>query len=589
MAVSEVRETHDSEIHLSLPILSPVTGGTSQHGHQAEDATRAQTHHVPLSRAIRATSGVTLLSRLGGMIREVLLIRLFGDGSALASSFAAGFAIPNLFRRLFGEGALSAAFIPEYTKAHAEDDAAPQRGGPPHAAQLASLTVRWLGLATCALTVVVELALLLVLLLVPHDHDRAVSIRLIMIMLPFMPMVCTAAILAGMLQVHGRFGPASSGPIILNAVIVAVCAYFLMTGSTATEVTAYVLGVATVLSGVWQCAWFLKLLRPHVRWTTTTHDVRQRAAAMMKRFVPVVIGAGALQISTFLDVLLAMWPIWVGPTLLGIAYPLDDRSNIILSAAQRLYQFPLGVFGIAVATAIFPALSRHAAANASPDDFLDTLRRGLRLSFFIALPATLGLILVRTDATFVFYGSSSGTRGFSAESVERSAQALGLYAAGVWAFSLNHVLARAFYARRDTSTPVRIAIACVLLGLAISLASILAGGLDESSLALSTTIAAVVQTAALAVASSRSMRLSVFNAATNSAMGRIVLAGAIMTLCVFASQRLASIASPGLGITGPWLTHVISLALASLTGAASYLLAARLLRLPELRWLLQRG
>src|SRR5262245_18012329 len=121
---------------------------------------------------------------------------------------------------------------------------------------------------------------------------------------------------------------------------------------------------------------------------------------MLKRFFPVLIGMGTLQINMFLATAITMWPIWVGPTLWGLAYPLDKGSTVVLSNAERLYQFPLGVFGIAVATAIFPLLSRHAD---EPAHFAQTLRRGLRLSLFIGLPSSIGLFLVRLDAIDVLY------------------------------------------------------------------------------------------------------------------------------------------------------------------------------------------
>ncbi|MFO0375789.1 MAG: lipid II flippase MurJ, partial [bacterium] len=124
---------------------------------------------------------MTLLSRLGGLVRDVLVGRIFGD-TAVNSAFAAAFAIPNMFRRLFGEGALSAAFIPASTQAQREDRAT--------AAQLASMTLAVLGAVTSGLVVVAELALLAVLLLAPPDPERDLSLRLIMVMLPFMPLIC---------------------------------------------------------------------------------------------------------------------------------------------------------------------------------------------------------------------------------------------------------------------------------------------------------------------------------------------------------------------------------------------------------------
>ncbi len=563
---------------------------------------------------MRAVSGVTILSRLGGMLREVMLVRIFGD-TALGSAFAAGFAVPNLFRRLFGEGALSAAFIPEYAKAVGEDEGEGSReqgagsskevaewqsgrvaeweagnreqgagsGEGNAAGALASLTLRWLGLITGGITVLVEIGLLLLLVFGEHTPERAVSLKFIMVMLPFMPLVCSAAILSGMLQVHGRFGPSVSGPIVLNVFVVAAGLTHIALGWPEEHATGYVLGAATVLSGVTQCLWFAKLLRPHVRWTGDTHAARARAAAMLRKFVPVVVGSGAMQISTFCDTLLAMWPIWVGPTVLGYAFPMDEKSNIILSASQRLYQFPLGVFGIAVATAAFPMLSRSVG---DAEQFAATMRRGLRLSLFIALPASVGMMLVSRDAIGVFYGGSVGSNGeaalegFSAESIGRAASVLAWYASGIWAYSINHVFARVMYARGDTKTPMRVSVACVCIAMALNVT--LMWPMREAGLAAASAAAAVVQVAIMGAVCRRTLGSAVLDEEARWAVGRLVLAAAAMGVAVWGVLAV-------LGEDEAWAWHVVRLAAGSLTGMGVYAAAAWMMKTPELRWLASRG
>lgn len=518
-----------------------------------------------LASAVRTVSSVTLLSRFGGLLREVLVQRMFGD-TALGSAFAAGFQVPNLFRRLFGEGALSAAFIPEYAQLVKHD--------PPRANQLASIIAWRLLLATTALTLLVELALLIVLLSVPHDHTRTLSITIIMVMLPYMPLICVAAILGGMLQVHHRFAAAAAGPILLNSMILAVGLYFLLTGQLASKGVAYALGVATVASGITQCLWYARLLRPHVAWTRRFDDARPNAAATLKRFTPAAIGLGTLQLNTFLDTLIAMWPIWVGPTLLGQAYPLDERSNVILTGAQRLYQFPLGVFGIAVATAVFTLLARHAD---DPLAFLDTLRRGIRLSLFIGLPASIGLFLVAHQAIAVPY--SGGSAGWSAGGVERGAAVLAGFALAIWAYSLNHVLTRAFYARGDTRTPMRVAIAMVILNIALNLALI--WPLREAGLAWATAISATVQCIALIILARRFTDEPILDRPTIVSIARVAAATFAMAAVVLAASRL-------IPWPASWLGDLLHLLAAAALGIATYVGAAVLLRCQEFFWLLQR-
>ncbi|MBX3358149.1 MAG: murein biosynthesis integral membrane protein MurJ [Phycisphaeraceae bacterium] len=536
------------------PGRTPDPKGDEHHSHRA------------LAGAVRAVSGVTLLSRLGGLVRDVLLGRIFGN-TAMGSAFAAAFAIPNMFRRLFGEGALSAAFIPEYTDALKDD--------PARADELASLTVRILGAVAGGLTVVIELVLLALLLTLPRDADRELSLRLIMVMLPFMPMICIVAVLAGMLQVHGRFAASSSGPLLLNGFIIAVGLYHELFATHATEGTAYALAIATLLSGFTQAFWFARLLRPHVRWTRVFAHVRDRASRMLHRFIPVMIGMGTLQLNAFLDTLVAMWPIWVGPTLLGYAYPLDDGSNIILSLTTRLYQFPLGVFGIAVATATFPLLARH---TDRPDLFISTLRRGLRLSMFIGLPASIGLVLVRSDLTRVLF--SGGTSGFDEQGLARSAAVLAGFAPGVWAYSINHVLTRAFYARGDTRTPMRIAIAMVGVNLALNCTLI--WFLREAGLAWATSTSAVVQCAVLAIVCSRTLKIRILDRDTAVAFARLVVAGLLMGLAVWLAITFIP-SPPG------WRGSMVRLVEACLVGVGAYAALTSILRGPELAWLLKRS
>ena len=541
---------------------------------------------------MRATGGMTLASRVGGLVRDVIVGRIFGD-TAIGSAFASGFAIPNTFRRLFGEGALTAAFIPAYTELHKSD--------PKAADKLASLTVAVLGLVTGAITLGIEIVLLAVILAAPQDADRALSLKLMMVMLPFMPLICVVAILAGMLQVHGRFGTAASGPVILNTFIVGVGAWCLFTGRLAGENVAYLLGLATVLSGATQCLWFAWILRGEVEWTRAWEEAKPRAREVLKKFIPAAVGLGTLQVNAYVDQLITMWPIWVGPTILGHSYPLTKASGIIIALTTRLYQFPLGVFGIAIASAVFPLLARHAD---EPDHFIDTLRRGLRMSLFIGLPATVGLMLVREDAVAVLFGH--GKTGWSRESLGASADVLFGFAAGVWAYSLNHVLTRAFYACKDTRTPMRVALAMVGLNFVLNVTLI--WRLREAGLAWSTAIAAIVQTFVLGILVRRMLIArgmhggrgeGLFDAHAWRAVVKIVAASGVMGGVVLLVMHWvpggggsdSPLTGSGLwpGLRSEWTWQLVRVGIACGVGGGSYVIAARVLGLAELRWLMHRG
>ncbi|MCU0688272.1 MAG: murein biosynthesis integral membrane protein MurJ [Phycisphaerales bacterium] len=535
--------------------------------------------------AVRATGLVTLGSRVLGLVRDVLLGRIFGD-TAVGSAFAAAFAIPNMFRRLFGEGALSAAFIPEYVEAHKHDK--------PLARVLSGLTLQWLAIITGLLTAAIELVLLAVLIFAPGDEERRLSIGLLMVMLPFMPMICVVAILAGMLQIHGRYALAASGPVLLNAFIIVTGLFFTFRGEIGGTGVAYALAVATVLSGLTQALtfwWILQKARADepplnaaARAEARTR-ARQTASRMLRTFVPVMVGLGTLQLSTFVDTLIAMWPIWVGPTILGTPVPLDERSNVILSLTARLYQFPLGVFGIAVATAAFPLLARAAD---TPAAFIDVLRRGLRLSLLIGLPAGVGLALVRDDLVTIMYGPVGASQGFSREGLQRAANVLLGFSVGVWAYSLNHVLTRAFYARKDTKTPMKLALAMVGLTIAINL--VLIWPLREAGLAWGTAISQMIQTMALLLLAGRMLRREagltgwLLDRPTLAAMARIVLATIIMAAGVLITLHFWPATHQPLR----WMDRVLRLAVCCGVGGGIYLAMCLAMRSPELSWLLRR-
>lgn len=521
--------------------------------------------HAVHGRSVLTVSGFTLASRVMGLARDAVTARIFGD-TAVGSAFAAAFAIPNLFRRLFGEGALSAAFLPEYTRLSDTDR--------PTAGAFASLTMLLLALVTGAITAIVELALLGVLLLAPADPDRTLSLGLVMVMLPYMPLVCVAAILGGMLQAHGRFGPWAAAPMLLNAAILGASVPYFLSGGGEAAKWAYIIGVAAVVSGVLQVAWSAAMLRGRVAWTTGFAAARAQTRAMLLRMGPVVLGLGTLQVNSLMDTLIAMWPNWVGPTIAGRPYPLDEASNSVLFYAQRLYQFPLGVFAIAVATVAFPALSRAAGDGAA---FAGVLARGVRLSLFIAVPASVGLVLVRDDLVAVIY---TGGGGFSQDGAARASAVLLGYGWAVWAYSINQVLTRGFYAAGDTTSPMRIALAMV--GLNVLLNVILIWPLGEAGLAWSTATAATVQGALLwGLARRRLARRGILSRADAVAVGRTVAVSVLMGGCVLAVVLLWP-------DRDGWADHLWALTAACGCGMGVFGVGSLLARSPELGWLLAR-
>lgn len=567
-----------------IPSASPARG----QGHAAEGG-----HGGLFAAALRIVSGLTLASRFAGLARDVITARLFGD-TGLGSAFRAAYAIPNLFRRLFGEGALSAAFIPQYTTL--------ERTDPKAAGALASLVVAALLVVTGAITALIEVALILRLMLAPADAALTMSIALVAIMIPMMPMVCLAAILGGMLQVHGKFAVPAAGPIILNAFQIAMAGAFLALGVSADQeagayaftilghgVTpthaAYGVAGAALVASLAQVAWSWRALRGKVRWRRSFQDAHAHGKVVLRKFVPVMLGLGTLQLNTMLDTVIAMWPKWVGPTMFGKPVPLDESSNAVLSYTQTLYQFPLGVFGIAVATAAFPLLARTAH---DPSAFASTLRRAVRLSLFIALPATLGLLLVRHDLVGAIFG---GPGGFSEEGLDRSAAVLAGFSFGVWAYSANHVITRAFYARGDTRTPMLVAVAMVALNLTLNLTLI--WKLKEAGLAYATATSATVQCVTLTVLCAIMLKVKPLDKATVLGCLRIlacvgIMGGAVIALYAGWDAIGHNLWGDAPGADQAWRWTALRLASAVIVGGGVYAIAALALRAPELRWLFER-
>jgi putative peptidoglycan lipid II flippase len=457
-------------------------------------------HQRSFVSAALTVSALTFLSRITGLLRDAYLASAFGLGG-VSDAFKMGFQAPNLFRRLFGEGALTAAFIPIYTDL--------LRNDPPAAKRFASACLFGAAALLGAITILVEALLLIVLIKPwgePWTSDTKLAIQLIMLMLPYMPLVCLVALLGSILQVHGRFAPSAGMPVFLNVVmLVGTFAALHMTGGHddgSLSKATVIVGISVVVAGIVQLFTQGRLLLRHTSLTTDFSDVRKPVREMLVNFLPMLLALAVFQINTFLDSIIAfgLSPKTGGADklhLLGFVtdFPVESGGMTALTNAQLLYQFPLGVFGLAIATAIFPALS-HAAADATDltrQRFVATLRQGLRLTVFIGLPASVGLLMVRLPLTRVLY-----ERGrFDLEDSLRVAAIVAGFAPAIWAYSMTHVITRAFYALKDSRTPLRVSVAMVVLNLTLNL--ILVWPLGAAGLAWSTCVCAMLQNVVLLI------------------------------------------------------------------------------------------
>ncbi len=506
---------------------------------------------------------LTLVSRATGLARDAALARVFG-ADALMDAFNFGFIIPNLFRRLFGEGAMSASFLRVYAQL--------ERSDPLSARMLATLNVGFLIVVLGGLTLLGE-AVLFLLSQRSATEGGLLTLRLTMVMLPFMPLVCLTAFLGAMLQVHGRFGPSASVPIVLNVCVVAAAVG--LGGFFGADRVSHIaaVAIAVIAAGIIQVAWMLLALRGDHWLVRGATEARSHLGEVLRQAGPMILGLGAIQINTFVDGVIASYPTTIGPTIFGVAYPLKEGALASLGYAQRLYEFPLGVFGIAVATAIFPALARQAA---DAEAFAGILRRGLRLVVFIGLPASAGLMLVGPALVDVIYKGGE----FGATSAERVWRCLLGYAPAVWAYSMTHVVTRAFYARNDAFTPLRLAVAMVGLNFLLNV-TLIWTPLRESGLAWSTSACAMIQAAVL---------LRLMRRQAGAILDRDVLAGWARSAAITAGMVVTVLlVIRVLPASSTWRESLLNLLAPVAAGGAVFAAAARALRMPELRWSLGRA
>ncbi len=429
---------------------------------------QGETHRI--SRAVGMIGAATFCSRVLGFLRDIILANLFGANAA-ADAFYIAYRIPNLLRELFAEGSMSSAFIPIFTEYHSTRTKQ-------ETWELASATF------TTLLTLVTFVTLLgilgaptLVWLLAPGLHHDAAQLArttlLTQVMFPYLLFVSLAALAMGILNALRSFAIPALAPVFFN---VCVIVFALAISPLFREpILAVALGI--VVGGLAQFLMQLPGLHKKgfvLSWNFhPTHPGVKRMGVLL---IPTLVGLAVTQVNLTVSTILASY---------------FDGGPTYLFYAMRLIQFPLGIFGVAVATAILPSLSTHAAEGAR-NDLRSTVNFGLRMVFFIMLPSMAGLILLRIPIIHLFFEHGA----FSANDTLGTASALLGFSVGLWAFAIYRVLAMAFYSLQDTRTPATIAIISVVINIAFSLW--LMGPLAHAGLALATGLAAICHAVILA-------------------------------------------------------------------------------------------
>ncbi len=411
---------------------------------------------------LRIVSLCTLLSRLLGLGRDIAMASLFGAGTVL-DVFIVAFRLPNLTRQLFGEGALTTAFLPVYLREQTER-------GP--AAARATLTAVAIALASfLSLLVLVGEAAIFWGLMNGHFSDSTVLLlQLLAIMLPYMVFICSAALLSAALHALRIFLWPALIPVVLNVLwLTGVGVALLLTEDEQTQVR--LVAGAIVAAGVVQCLLpFFVLQRLNMGLTRNWRSGWPRVHEVIMTMLPVVAGISVIQFNAILDSLMA-WGLaapdggGLAPLeAFGIPALLPAGTATTLYIGQRLYQFPLGVFGIALGTVLYPLLTQH-AQKGELGLLRDDLCKGIRLTIAIALPSSAGLFVLAEPLTNLLFRHGQ----FTAEDSSLTAQMIATYGAGVWTAIGLTVLNRAFYATGDRITPMKFGVIALLMNFLLNI------------------------------------------------------------------------------------------------------------------------
>lgn len=403
-----------------------------------------------------------MISRVLGFVRDMVIARLFG-ASAGADAFFVAFKIPNFFRRLFAEGAFSQAFVPVLAETK-------EKGGLDAVRHLVGAIAFRLGLVLLALTLFGVLgASLWMTVFAPGfraDPEKfALATDMLRLTFPYLMLISLVALSSALMNTYNRFAVPAFTPVWLNLVLIG-CAIWL---SPMLEIPVMALAWGVLIAGVVQLLFHLPFLWQMGLLPKLTTAPDKGVNEVGRLMIPALFGVSVAQINLLVDTILASF--------------LVTGSVSWLYYSDRLMEFPLGVFGVALATVVLPGLSRK-AANADWSGFQQDLDFALKLVALIAVPAMFGLMVLAQPllVTLFFYGE------FSAFDVQMASQSLVAYSLGLLGFILVKVLAPAFYARKDMKTPVKIAVVALLSNIVLNL--LLIGPLAHAGLALATSLSA---------------------------------------------------------------------------------------------------
>jgi putative peptidoglycan lipid II flippase len=425
-----------------------------------------------LLQSTSVVSGMTLVSRILGLVRDMVLARYFAT-SIVMDAFLVANRIPNMLRRFFAEGAFSQGFVPvmaSYREKHSHVEAR----------EFVDATAGTFAVILFVVTLVgVIAAPVLVAIVAPGfitgGGDFDLATMMLRFTFPYLFFVSLTAFAGGILNTYGRFAATAFSPVLLNVALIAAVYWWAPRLAEPGMALAYAVFVAGILQLLLQLPFLMRIhALPRPKWRPSHEGVRRS----MRLMLPAIFGSSVAQINVLIGGIIA--------SMLGVG------KISLLYYSDRLMEFPLGLFGIALATVTLPYLARQ-HANAAHDEFSATLDWSMKLVLLIAVPAAIGLIVLAEPlVATIFYGGN-----FSYDDVRMTALALRAFAVGLIGFSFVKILAPAYFARHDTRTPVRIGLIALAVNFVLSVALVwyltsIAYAGNHAGLALATSIAALL-------------------------------------------------------------------------------------------------
>jgi putative peptidoglycan lipid II flippase len=428
---------------------------------------------MSLVRAVATVGSYTMISRVTGFARDVLIAAILGAGP-IADAFFVAFKLPNFFRRLTAEGSFTIAFVPLFSRIL-------ENNGRKSALEFAQEIMALMAAILLTFTIIAIFFMPQIMsVIAPGFTDTPqkfnLSVEFARTTFVYLPLISLVALLGGILNSIGKFAAMASAPILLNLFLISALTIFANTLETPGHIL--VLGVA--LAGLAQFLWLFEACRrskvlPRLVWPRWT----PRAQQLLKLMLPALLGASVVQINLLIDVILAS--------------TLPTGSVSFLYYADRVNQLPLGIIGVAIGTALLPNLSRNIQSGLFKEA-LTSQEKALEIGLILTLPAAVGL-MVLSDPIII----SLFQRGlFDSESARLTALALVSYSAGLPAFVIIKILQPNFFARQDTVTPIKIAAVAVLVNLILNL--ILMQHFAHVGLAMATSISAWLSALLLVIA-----------------------------------------------------------------------------------------